>query len=89
MIFHAMNPYHMQAIMAAYSVIIMLILIKFYNPYEGICTSWRSGGQTNSHRLIEALPVGALFYYTFDGFFSLNENKRGKARQAALNFIKS
>lgn len=34
MIFHAMNPYHMQAIMAAYSVIIMLILIKFHNPHE-------------------------------------------------------
>lgn len=60
MIFHAMNPYHMQAIMAAYSVIIMLILIKFYNPYEDV-HKWRSDGQMNSQWLIEALAVEAFF----------------------------
>lgn len=82
MIFHAMNPYHMQAIMAAYSVIIMLILIKFYNPYEGMCTGWRPDGQTKQS-FADWGPGRWSFILKYFPRLFLNENKhRGKASRS-------
>lgn len=72
MIFHAMNPYHMQAIMAAYSVIIMLILIKFYNPYKDM--HQLALGWSYEQSMADWGPVGSSFFYNMDIFYEMKIN---------------